>query len=218
MGEAHKDPRFVHAATYAVTITYTVAGGARPDTVHRRAGKVAERLANAAARAADVVDVMATVGPVGVDDEVLAPSPVRFTAANTGTGTDSQPDKLARYLDPDHERARASLAEAYARDRAHRQADQRRRAAVACLNQGFSRLRWHFCRCVYCDPAIHLAGAGQEPGPWGEPPQCLCGRAVDVAGGRCRDHRDVQLVVLDGDPPSLVELAHVASSLREGDR
>lgn len=208
MAEAHEHPRFTHAATYAVVVTYTVAGGARPGTAHRRAGRVAERLANAAARSADVVDVRAVSGPVGVDGEIVAPSTVRFAGANTGRGTYAQPDKLARYLDPDHERARASLAEADARHRARRQADRDRRRRVGCRNAErlWSAGRW-VCGCVYCEPAFHLAVATQPAGGWVEPPRCLCGQSVAEPEGSCRDHPAVVLTVLADDPTPLQDLA-----------
>lgn len=218
MAEAHEHPRFTHAATYAVVVTYTVAGGARPTTAHRRAGRVAERLANAAARAADVIDASAVVGPVATDGEIIAPAKVHFAGANTGRATYGQPDKLSRYLDPDHERARASLAEANARHRAHREADRDRRRAVGCRNTErlWSTGRW-VCGCVYCEPTFHLAVATQSDGARVEPPRCLCGQPVDQPDGRCRDHPDVELTVLDDDPQPLHDLARALLPAAEAD-
>lgn len=109
MTQAHEHNRFRNAAVHTIAVTYTVAGGARPATARRRAEKVADRIASAAARLRDVVDVRAVAGPAGSNGEIGSPSRVRFTAANSGSGTYSEPDKLDRYLDPDHERALASL-------------------------------------------------------------------------------------------------------------
>ena len=109
MTQAHEHDRFRNAAVHTIAVTYTVAGGARPATARRRAEKVADRIASAAARLRDVVDVRAVAGLAGSDGEILNPIRVRFAAANSGSGTYSGPDKLDRYLDPDHERALDSL-------------------------------------------------------------------------------------------------------------
>lgn len=109
MTQAHDHNRFRHAAVHTIAVTYTVAGGARPATARRRAEKVADPIASAAARLRDVVDVRAVAGPAGSDGEIFSPTRVRFAAANSGLGTYSEPDRLDRYLDPDHERALDSL-------------------------------------------------------------------------------------------------------------
>ena len=134
MAEAHEHPRFVNSATYAVVVNVTVAGGARRRTAYRRAEKIAERLADTAARAADVVAVSAVTGPVGTDGEIICPTTVAFSRANTGAGRPGDEGKLTRYLDPDHERARASLVAADARYRAEQRADRERRRVVGCPN------------------------------------------------------------------------------------
>ncbi len=121
MTQAHEHDRFRNAAVYRVTVTYTVAGSARPATARRHAEKVADQIASAAARLRNVVEVRAVAGPAGSDGEILAPTRVRFTAANSGSGTYSDPDKLDRYLDPDHERALASLDAANAAWRRRRE-------------------------------------------------------------------------------------------------
>ena len=221
MTEAHEDPRFVNSATYAVVVTITVAGGARPGTAHRRATRVAERLADTAARAADVVDVSAVSGPVTTTGEIIAPARVRFARANTGGTSAGDQGKLARYLDPDHERARASLAAVDARFRERQRADRQRRQAVGCANAsgvGGSAGR-RVCGCVYCDPTVHLVVAQQPSGGRVEPPRCPCGSIVGTPGERCRSHQHVELTVLDDDRQTLHELAalldHISSSSTE---
>ncbi|WP_052665094.1 hypothetical protein [Nitriliruptor alkaliphilus] len=205
MTSLHETVEFRNSATYTIVLTYTVSGGARVQTARRRAERVAEQIANAASRLGSVVDVRAVAGPAGADGELLWPTPVRFSAANTGESRHDAPDKLARYLDPDYERALTSLADAHARARARRDADRERRRAIGCANAlqavtPFSR----GCNCVYCRPVEHHAVAlSQIDGEhW-----CLCGRYITTAGERCSDHRDVQLVVLDGDPEELTTLA-----------
>lgn len=212
MADAHEDPRFTNAATYTVAVTITVAGGARFRTAHRRAEKVAERLANAAARAADVVDASAKLGLV-VNDEVVWTDAVAFSAANTGHGSHAAPERLFRYLDPDHERALVSLEAANARYRQNRVADRDRRQAVGCVNA--QRLPWsdaRVCSCVYCDPVLHLALAlhGDREGS----PRCLCGELSSL----CRRHDGLVPVVLDDDAPELEQLRLRCAAAQEGER
>lgn len=88
MTAPHETDRFRNAATYTIAVTFTVAGGARSRTAHRRAEKAAERITVAAARLADVVDARAVVGLAGQDGELLAPQVVRF-AATTMPGSTS---------------------------------------------------------------------------------------------------------------------------------
>lgn len=211
MTSPHETPEFRNSATYTIVLTYTVAGGARVQTAHRRAERVAEQIANAASRLGSVVDVRAAAGPADANGELIWPTPVRFAAANTGETRPSTADKLSRYLDPDYERALCSLADAHARARARRDADRERRRAIGCAN-AFQALgasnRW--CECVYCRPTGHheMALSPECGERW-----CLCGRVVTAADGRCQEHRDVQLVVLDGDP---TELSHLTSGRRPG--
>ncbi|WP_052665358.1 hypothetical protein [Nitriliruptor alkaliphilus] len=213
MAEAHDDPRFANSATYAVTVTITVAGGARSRTAHRRASKVAERLANTAARAADVVDASAKLGLV-VNDEVVWTDAVAFSAANTGHGTYAAPERLFRYLDPDHERALVSREQANARYRQHRDADRKRRQAVGCADA--NQLGWtdaRPCSCIYCDPVLHLALAlhGADEGS----PRCLCGALRSL----CRRHDGLVPVVLENDAAELHQLVELRSAdAPEGER
>lgn len=211
----HETPAFQNAAEYAVVIRFTVAGGARQRTAERRAERVAERLASAAARAADVVAVSAVTGPAssdGSDDAILAPRSVRFAAANTGHAAYSDPQKLDRYLDPEHERALASLRAANAAYRARQDADRQRRQAVGCANAHRVGLLLfgdrRSCECVYCRPEDHLTArelAVSAPHLF-PPPSCLCATPTPD-GGRCMHHRHVEVVVLDGDPDALQQLA-----------
>jgi len=127
----HETPAFQNAAEYVVAITFTVAGGARARTADGRAEGVAERLANAAARAAGVVKVAAVTGPASGDGTMLVPRRVHFSAANTGHANTGDPHKLDRYLDPEHERALASLKAANAAYRARQEADRARRLESA---------------------------------------------------------------------------------------
>jgi hypothetical protein len=206
VAEAHEDPRFYHAVTYTIAITVTVAGGARWDTSWRRADRLAERLASAAARAKDAVEVTAVAG-ASHDGEILMPRRVSFAGGNTGLGSGR---KLSRYLDPDHERALASLAAANARYRAKQQADRDRRTAVGCANvyRGGS-LPERPCPCVYCEPEDHELGLRQAErfGSHMFGHRCLCGVGVPEAHGRCLRHRDVEIVLLDGDGAALQLLA-----------
>jgi hypothetical protein len=207
---AHEAREFANSVEYTVQITFVVAGGARWRTAHARARKVAERLANTAARAKGVVEVHAVAG-AGRNGELPAPERVCFEAANSGHGTNAEPAKLDRYLDPDHERAVTSLEEANAAARARQQADRNRRQEIGCANPSQLTLGLgRPCGCAYCRPIEHLAARRPASGsaPGGHASQrCRCGRAVDMADPGCRSHRDRQLVVLDGDPPELVRLA-----------
>ncbi len=108
-GSAHESPRFRNAVEYTIAITVTLAGGARYGTADRRADKLAERLANTAARCGEAVQVTAVAGP-SHHGNAIRPQQVHFAAANSGRGTYAEPAKLDRYLDPDHELALRSLA------------------------------------------------------------------------------------------------------------
>lgn len=206
----HEAPAFQNAAEYAVVIRFTVAGGARQRTAERRAERVAERLASAAARAADVVAVSAVTGPANSDGTVLVPRQVHFAAANTGHAAYGDPQKLDRYLDPEHERALASLQAVNAAYRARQHADRQRRRDLGCANAhrvgSFGDRR--SCECAYCRPEDHLTArelAASAPHLF-PPPSCLCATPTPD-GGRCLHHRHVELVVLDGDPEALQQLA-----------
>lgn len=219
MTAAHERPEFRNAVSWTVTITFVVAGGARADTARGRAEKVAARIVSATARLAGVVEVRAVAGPSSGREEFtpLAPRRVLFDAANSGHGTYGRPDLRDRYLDPDRERALASLAEANAADSARRRADESRRRELGCVNSGRSRsdpLRLS-CECVYCAPALFLAGL-TRPYPEVSPhpidrPRCVCGVDPDHPLGqrRCERHRSVRIVVVDGDPESVAEAARV---------
>lgn len=210
MTAAYERSEFRNAVSWTVTITFVVAGGARADTARGRAEKVAGRIVSAAARLAGVVEVRAVAGPSSGREEFtpLAPRRVVFDAANTGRD---------RYLDPDRERALASLAEANAAYRSRERADDQRRRELGCVNTGRSRsdpLRLS-CECVYCAPAQFLAGL-TTPYPDASPhpidrPRCVCGADADHPLGqrRCERHRSVRIVVVDGDPESVAEAARV---------
>jgi hypothetical protein len=216
----HEACEFTNAVEYTLTLTFVVAGGARWRTAHGRARTVAERLANTAARVKGVVDVRA-VASASRDGELLAPERVCFEAANSGHGTNAEPGKLDRYLDPDRERALVSLAESHAAARVWQQADRDRRGAIGCVNPsqlvaGLGRA----CGCAYCRPDEHLDGR-QQPSSLADASggeRCLCGRRLDVPGPGCGSHRGQQLLVLDGDPSELVHLAVVVAGSRLPDR
>lgn len=215
MTQAHEHDRFRNAAVYTVAVTYTVAGSARPTTARRRAEKVADRIASAAARLRDVVDVRAVAGPAGSDGEILAPTRVRFTAANSGSGTYGEPDKLDRYLDPDHERALASLASANDEWRRRRDQDRDRRRVVGCQNtyRSANEVR-RDCPCIYCAPQAHLEAHRQGPAAlYPYSPRCVCGMTMPSAGMRCRQHRATEIVVLDDETGPLAELAALWNAL-----
>ncbi len=208
MASAHERAEFRNAATYTVAVTITVRGGKRPGTAERRARQVAERLANTAARAADVVEATATAAPLS-SVEAVDPRRVLFGEANTGRGTTAEPDKLDRYLDPDHELALRSLEQANTAHRDYQQADVARRQALECRNPNHALgLREHLCGCVYCQPREHAA-AIHDPGGADRfaEHRCPCGQSVARPGGRCPHHPDVTVVVLEGDPPLLHQLA-----------
>jgi hypothetical protein len=195
-----------------------VAGGTRWRTGHARAGRIAERLANTAARAKGVVGVRAITG-ASRDGEVLTPERVCFEAANSGHGTGADPSKLDRYLDPEHERALASLADAHTAARARRQADLDRRQAIGCSNPaGLTPGLARPCRCAYCRPDEHLEIRAAAHEVCADGSRCLCGRpSIPLAFG-CRPHRGQQLVVLDGDPPELARLAARIARFHTTDR
>jgi hypothetical protein len=208
-GRPHEHPAFYNAVTYTVAITFTVEGGVRHGTADRRANRVAEKLANTAARTVRVAEVSAVAGP-SRDGQLTTVERVRFAAANTGQGTYTEPDKLDRYLDPDHERALQSLAADHAAAKQRRGLDQERRQAVRCNNTyAVHTLGPRECACVYCDPEDHyltVQYADHSEGPF-RSARCLCGTPVPAAGQRCLSHRDTAIVVLDGDPPALHVLA-----------
>jgi hypothetical protein len=203
----HEAREFTNAVEYTVQLTFVVAGGARWRTAHARARRIAERLANTAARAKGVVEVRAVAG-ASHDGEVLTPERVCFDAANSGHGTGADPSKLDRYLDPDHERALASLAAANAKARVRRQADIDRRCAIGCSNPaGLGPGLARPCHCAYCRPQEHLELRAETRDPSADGGRCLCGRPSAPAAFGCRPHRGQQLVVLDDDPPELARLA-----------
>jgi hypothetical protein len=215
----HEAREFTNAVEYTVRLTFVVAGGARWRTAHARARRIAERLANTAARAKGVVDVRAVAG-ASHDGQLLTPERVCFEAANSGHGTGVEPSKLDRYLDPDHERALASLAEANAAARARRQADFERRQAIGCSNPaGLGPGLARPCRCAYCRPQEHLEVRTEPPHvAWPEAGRCLCGRPSAQPAFGCRPDRGQQLVVLDGDPPELAQLAAAIARSHTTDR
>jgi hypothetical protein len=214
----HETREFTNAVEYTIQLTFVVAGGARWRTAHARARRLAERLANTAARAKGVVDVRAVAG-ASHDGQLLAPERVCFDAANSGHGTGADPSKLDRYLDPDHERALASLAEANATAWVRRQADFDRRCAIGCSNPaGLGPGLARPCRCAYCRPQEHLELRTETPDPWADGGRCLCGRASTPPALGCRPHRGQQLVVLDGDPPELTRLAARIARSHASDR
>lgn len=140
---------------------------------------------------------------------------MRFAAANSGH-TAIGSDKLARYVDPERDRALRSLADVDAAQRARREADRRRRTAVSCRNTNRPSLDGdRRCRCVYCDPEAHLlamrAAQRGQPNPFVEH-RCLCGRPVTEAGQRCTAHRHTELIVLSGDHAALQLLPDLMSS------
>jgi hypothetical protein len=208
---------FTNSVEYTIQLTFVVAGGARWRTAHARARKVAQRLANTAARAKGVVDVRAVAG-ASHDGELLTSERVCFDAANSGHGTGVDPTRLDRYLDPDHERALASLAEANATARVRRQADFDRRQAIGCANPaGLGPGLARPCRCAYCRPAEHLEVPAAYDA-WVDGGRCLCGRDSTPPAFGCRPHDGQQLVVLDGDPLELARLAARIVRSRATDR
>ena len=186
MDSPHERSEFTNAVTYTVAVTVTVEGGKRFGTADRRARRVAERLANTAARTPGVVEVTATAGH-SHDGQVTSPQRVRFAEANTGHDTHSDPHTLDRFLDPDHELALRSLAEANAAYRTRQQADRQRRVEVSCRNPDDSVLRDAYCLCVYCQPERHYDAVrdacAPEPSPWVEH-RCVCDQPVARPGER----------------------------------
>lgn len=214
----HEAREFANAVEYTLRLTFVVAGGARWQTAHARARQVAERLANTAARAKGVVDVRAVAGQ-SHDGEVLVAERVCFAAANSGHATGGDPTELDRYLDPDHERALASLADANAAARTRRQADFERRLAIGCANPaGLGPGVARPCGCAYCRPAEHLEVQTTSRQPGQGVGRCLCGRSGTPTAAGCSPHRGQQLVVLDRDPPELARLAALIARSRAPDR
>ena len=159
----HEAREFRNSVEYTLQITFVVAGGARWRTAYTRARRVAERLANAAARAKHVVEVRAIAGP-SHQGQLLTPERVCFEAANSGQAANAEPGKLDRYLDPDYEQGLVSLAQANSAFRARQSDDRRRRRAVGCANR--SLLSWEPsspCGCVYCRPDVHWADRRERP-------------------------------------------------------
>jgi hypothetical protein len=208
---AHERPEFQNSVSWTVVITFVVAGGARPQTARARAEKLAARIVSAAARLAGVVEVRAVGGETSAAEgfKPVCPRSVAFDAANIGRD---------RYLDPDRERALASLAEENAAYRARRQADEDRRRAVGCANTyQFVLSGRRSCECVYCAPATFLAGLTTPyPDDSTHPinrPRCVCGAepwllsARAASEQRCSRHHFVRIVVLDGDAPAIAEAA-----------
>jgi hypothetical protein len=193
---------------YTVAIRIRVAGGARRGTAERRAGKVAVRLADAAARIPDVVEVTATAGP-SHDGKVTWPTAVSFAAANTDPAPLAA-DRLLRYLDPDHAEALRSLAEHNAAARERRRADVARRTEVGCANTVALLEGTRVCGCVYCDTVGHddaAQDAQRNPDCRYVEHRCVCGQPVADAGGRCLRHRNAAITVLPGDGAELRRLA-----------
>ncbi len=218
-GGAHEHPEFVNAAEFTVKITLTVAGGARRETAERRATRIAERLADVAARARDVVAVIADAGPSRDGETVSWPQPVWFSLANSGQVNTR--GRLNRYLDPDYERALHSLEAANVRASARREADRRRRVDVACRDPyqlgGDER---SCCRCVYCRPLDYehelklVSHQGADPFAIYH---CVCGSPVAQPGSRCHLHKFTRLVLLKDDPPALQWLVSALDSIGSPD-
>lgn len=210
MSEPYERPEFQNAVEYTVSITYRVAGGAQHGTADRRAERVAERLANAAARAKHVVEVSALAGE-SRKGEMQRWAPVAFDTANSDPSRLPGTDKLTRYVDPEHDRARLLLHEHNRSVHERQEADRRRRAAVGCRARYRARFepRPQWCPCAYCAPVEHLAAVRddlRDDGTDGER-LCVCGESIR-AGRRCTHHLDVRLVVLHGDEAALTLLAH----------
>ena len=202
---------FRNSVESTVAITFVVAGGACWQTAYRRARRIAERLANTAARAKGVVEVRAVAG-ASRKGEITASERVCFDAANSGRAGSTEPPKLDRYLDSDHERGLVALAQDRTEARARIEADRQRRDAVGCANpwQNWSELA-RYCGCIYCQPSVHLAER-DHPRSSVEPSRCACGRGASEQTGRCAGHRHHQLVALDGDPGELDRLAALWAS------
>lgn len=215
MTAPHETPEFQHSVEYTVALTFRVDGGARWQTAYRRADRIAERLANYATRAAHVVEVHAAAGP-STEGELATRDRVRFSEANTGRGTYGDTSKLDRWIDPEFERALDSLARADAEARARRNAERERRLAIGCSNAYRMDLEVRRdCACAYCAPGRHLdSRTDLASGLQFLTPRCLCGTATADWHQRCSRHRDLELVVLDGDPPDLGRLAEVLAQQR----
>jgi hypothetical protein len=213
MASAHKDPRFTNSVEYTVTLRLRIAGGVKERTAQRWAQQAAQRLTGAAARLRHVVEVTATYGYTDGEGEVTWPRPVYFGEANSGPTSPGDPVLLSRYVDPDHQRALASLAAVNAAHRERRSADLARRSEVGCRNALPLITAPRVCDCVYCDTPGHAAAEGNERAHPGNPhnePRCVCGQPVAVHADRCTRHRDATVVVLDGDHPDLTRLAAIA--------
>jgi hypothetical protein len=210
----HESPEFTNASEFTVTITFTVAGGARRQTAERRARKTAARLADAATRISGVVEVSAR-GGVSYDRKPSWPSPIYFSAANSGFAAPTAPQRMSRYVAPEHEQALQSLAAANAAFRERQRDDEQRRRAVGCSNAQRAPygLQPNGCACAYCRPGEHALDAmvHDDAGPnrW-RTYRCLCGVAVSTPGGRCVAHRGVELILLAGDPADLAQLDFAA--------
>ena len=210
MSSPHEEPAFTNSVTYTASITYTVRGGARPGTADRHALRIAEQLANAAARFASVAEVAGTAGR-SWKGEVSRPTRLRFAAANTGTADVAEAGTLDRYLDPDYQRARRSLEAANTAYREHKAVDRQRRTAVNCRNANALTAHEQYCTCVYCEPGQHQVAIEAEridPGNQMIEHRCLCGQAVAAYGDRCLSHQDDATVrLLEGDSAALDEIA-----------
>ncbi len=212
----HETPEFQNSVEYTVEVTFRVEGGTRWQTAHRRAERIAERLANNATRAAHVVEVHA-VGGLCDGGEPITRDRVRFSEANTGRGTYGDPSKLDRWIDPEFERALDSLARVNAEARARRAGDRDRRRALGFANtyrRDYEAPR--HCLCVYCEPHRHLDTlTGLASGLQFLTARCLCGQPVATPHQRCLGHRDVEVVVLDGDSEALQRVADLFAEHRQ---
>ncbi|MBY5161484.1 hypothetical protein [Salsipaludibacter albus] len=214
MTAPHETDEFRNAATYTVAVTYTVAGGTRVETAHRRARRVAERVAAATARLGVVVEASAVAGTPGTHGELVAQQRVAFAGANTGTAPAGKPNLLSSYIDPEHERTLVSLAEANRRARERREADAARRRAVGCPNAYRTRLVDDVaCKCVYCQPGRHLDLLTDPTATQVWTPRCICSQHVEEPGQRCTTHINTEIVVLDDDPPELQHLEELHSEV-----
>ncbi len=212
----HETPEFQNSVEYTVEVTFRVEGGARWQTAHRRAQRIAERLTNYATRASNVVEVHAVGGP-SEGGQPITRNRVQFSEANTGRGTYGDPSKLDRWIDPDFERALDSLARANAEASARRAADRDRRQALGCANTYRHDYEAHRdCACVYCEPHRHLDCLTElASGLQFLANRCLCGQPVASIHQRCLRHRGVDVVVLEGDTDALERIAELTTQHRQ---